>query len=1226
MTERSIVARLRADISDMQRGLRTAAADMGNIGKAAEQTSARGKSAFATLAKSTVQHEQSINRLSNTSLGLGAAVAVGVGAMVKSFADFDQKMSNVAATGDDARKNIDALRAAAIDMGAKTVFSAGEAADGITEMLKAGVSAKDVLGGGLKGALDLAAAGQLDVGQAANIAATAMQQFNLRGDQVGHVADLLAAGAGKAQGEVTDMAEALKFVGPVAHQMGVSIEETTGTIAEMASQGILAGQAGTSLRGMLTALTSPSKVAADTMKRLGINVYDAHGQFVGFRGVAGELHDQLGKLTNAERDEALGRIFGNEQITAARVLYEQGAAGVDKWTKSVDDSGFAARTAAAKMDNLKGDIENLRGSIETAFIKGGSGANAGLRGLAQDATRLVNTLGDLPAPLVKGGVEVAAFSAASLLAAGGIGKMVVAGSKVYIAFQDLSAAAPSLAGKLATVGKVAGTVAVAFAAMEAAGALMDTLHTSTSLTQTASDLIDLGKSADVAGSGIDKFFHITEDGRATFNDFWQTDVRGLNDALDRLLNKTNFQKFNDAISGWLPGKDVAEQLTAQFSQLDQSLTNLVNSGAADQAAAGFAKIAAAAAAQGVPIEKLMTLFPQYKSLLQDQANQLGVTTLSAQDYADWMGGHVPDAVSKAAASSGKATTAFTNQTGAQDQLKSLTDQLIGAEDQLHKATDQLINDFTVLNQGALNQESANEAWLGSLDDLITSTKGHSHSLDINTDAGRKNRAQIVGDIKAMNDKITADFQATAKSKGLSAATDEASTRLGTQRRRLEDAAVAAGFNRGEVHKMIDQMLLTPKELRTLIATKDMDKVKRQIRDLQRQIADLKNHTVQINFSTNANKFYTTRSPSGRTVRVKDPGLAGGGPVQNLSGRGRKGVDTEHLLGAYGEHMWTDKEVDAVGGHSAMYRMRSAALSGAFRGFVGGGAVERRYVVDTHGIPRSAMGLPGAMSQFASVFANQIGSALANDMTAALAGAGGGPGGPVGAANVANRAGLTTFRGGTFTNLFAAGLRTAEKASGHTFVVFQGGFRPTTSYSGSTHNEDAIDARVDRVLGLAFRRYVGAMGDRTGLGNWAPHMHGVPAPGHGYGSPSARAQYQDYLRRGGGSQSFRSPWGLYDGGGVLDPGLNLAYNGTAQTEAVFTDGQLRALIRAVGGPGPRMFASPDIRTSSTAAERPTVVFDQQFNVAGPDAEAVAQKVRARTLDAVASAGLSLSVGG
>jgi hypothetical protein len=187
MTERSIVARLRADISDMQRGLRTAAADMGNIGKAAEQTSARGKSAFATLAKSTVQHEQSINRLSNTSLGLGAAVAVGVGAMVKSFADFDQKMSNVAATGDDARKNIDALRAAAIDMGAKTVFSAGEAADGITEMLKAGVSAKDVLGGGLKGALDLAAAGQLDVGQAANIAATAMQQFNLRGDQVGRL-------------------------------------------------------------------------------------------------------------------------------------------------------------------------------------------------------------------------------------------------------------------------------------------------------------------------------------------------------------------------------------------------------------------------------------------------------------------------------------------------------------------------------------------------------------------------------------------------------------------------------------------------------------------------------------------------------------------------------------------------------------------------------------------------------------------------------------------------------------------------------------------------------------------------------------------------------------------------------------------------------------------------------------------------------------------------------
>jgi hypothetical protein len=74
--------------------------------------------------------------------------------------------------------------------------------------------------------------------------------------QTSHVADLLAAGAGKAMGSVQDLSEGLKYVGPVAHGMGVSIEETTGALALFASKGILGEQAGTSLRGVISALSS----------------------------------------------------------------------------------------------------------------------------------------------------------------------------------------------------------------------------------------------------------------------------------------------------------------------------------------------------------------------------------------------------------------------------------------------------------------------------------------------------------------------------------------------------------------------------------------------------------------------------------------------------------------------------------------------------------------------------------------------------------------------------------------------------------------------------------------------------------------------------------------------------------------------------------------------------------------------------------------------------------
>jgi hypothetical protein len=144
----------------------------------------------------------------------------------------------------------------------------------------------------------------------------------------------------------------------------------------------------------------------------------------------------------------------------------------------------------------------------------------------------------------------------------------------------------------------------------------------------------------------------------------------LSDSLDRLLNKSGGQKFNDMISGWLPGKDIAETLTDRFSELDKSLTGLAHSGSADQAAAGFRKIAEAAAAQKIPVDQLLTLFPTYYAALKDQATQLGVTGLSAQQYADWMGGKVPGAVRAAEVAAGSHAGALG---GESDAMLSATD-------------------------------------------------------------------------------------------------------------------------------------------------------------------------------------------------------------------------------------------------------------------------------------------------------------------------------------------------------------------------------------------------------------------------------------------------------------------------------------------------------------------------------------------------------------------------
>jgi TP901 family phage tail tape measure protein len=217
------------------------------------------------------------------------------------------------------------LRKAALQAGKDTAYSATEAGKGIEELSKAGISTADILGGGLKGALSLAAAGQLDVGEAAETAATAMTQFNLKGNQVGHVADLLAAGAGKAQGSVHDMGYALKAGGLVASQMGLSIEDTTGALAAFASAGLIGSDSGTSFKSMLQALQNPSSKSAKVMKELGLNVYDAQGQFVGLTQLAGQLQARMQGLTQAQRDQAMAQIFGSDGIRAATVLYKQGA-------------------------------------------------------------------------------------------------------------------------------------------------------------------------------------------------------------------------------------------------------------------------------------------------------------------------------------------------------------------------------------------------------------------------------------------------------------------------------------------------------------------------------------------------------------------------------------------------------------------------------------------------------------------------------------------------------------------------------------------------------------------------------------------------------------------------------------------------------------------------------------------------------------------------------------
>lgn len=329
-----------------------------------------------------------------TAAGLAVA-AFGVAA-VKMAADFDQQMSTVQANTGATSAQMDQLRAAAIEAGASTVYSASDSADAINDLGKAGMSVTDILTGGLSGALNLAASDGMAVGDAAEYMANALSMFHLKGSQASQVADTLAAGAGKAVGNVSDFGEALNNCGAQANSFGMNVQETTGVLALFAQNGTIGAEAGTQLNSMLMKLAAPSAEASSTMKELGISAYDAQHHFVGMANFAGQLQKAEKGLTDEQRNQANATIFGSYAIKAANYLYEAGESGVNKWTKAVSESGYAAEQAAAKNNNLKGDLENLSGSMESLMISVGEGAQGPLRKMVQGLDTLVDTFAGLP--------------------------------------------------------------------------------------------------------------------------------------------------------------------------------------------------------------------------------------------------------------------------------------------------------------------------------------------------------------------------------------------------------------------------------------------------------------------------------------------------------------------------------------------------------------------------------------------------------------------------------------------------------------------------------------------------------------------------------------------------------------------------------------------------------------------------------------------------------------
>lgn len=343
--------------------------------------------------------QKSNDNLKKTSRGFGIAglaIAGGFALAAKSAADFEQRMSAVAAVSGASQQELDALRQKSLQLGKDTAFSAAESAAAIEELVKAGLSVEDVLNGAADATVNLAAAGEVDMVTAATIASNAMNQFNLSAEDMVDVVDNIAGAANASAIDVGDFGMSLSQVGAVANLAGANFKDTATAIALMGNAGIKGSDAGTSLKTMLMNLQPSTKKQIDLFKELGIitkdgsnRFYDAQGNLKSLADVSGVLQGSLRGMTKAQKQAALEVMFGSDAIRAAAVLADNGSKGFDKMSKSMNKVS-AADVAAKRMDNLKGSLEEMMGSLETLGITVGTLVLPPLRKLVDKLTEAMN--------------------------------------------------------------------------------------------------------------------------------------------------------------------------------------------------------------------------------------------------------------------------------------------------------------------------------------------------------------------------------------------------------------------------------------------------------------------------------------------------------------------------------------------------------------------------------------------------------------------------------------------------------------------------------------------------------------------------------------------------------------------------------------------------------------------------------------------------------------------
>lgn len=387
--------------------------------------------------------EQKLNGLSSAFKTTGGLLSknvtlpiVGVGAAaVKTATDFEAGMSEVKAISGATGSEFDALRDKAIEMGAKTKFSASDSADAFKYMAMAGWDASQMMDG-IAGIMDLAAASGEDLATTSDIVTDALTAFGLQASDSAHFADVLAQASSKSNTNVGLMGETFKYVAPVAGALGYSIEDTAVAIGLMANSGIKGSQAGTALRSTITRLAKPVGEAKDAVEELKISITNTDGTMKPLNQTMVELREKFAGLTEEQKAQYAAMLAGQEGMSGLLAIVNASDEDFQKLTDEINNANGAAEDmASVMMDNTAGAVEQLKGALESAGILIGEKLTPYIRQLAEWITGLVEKFNSLSEEeqdqIVKFGLILAAIGPVLLILA----KVISVVSTVVKAFK-----------------------------------------------------------------------------------------------------------------------------------------------------------------------------------------------------------------------------------------------------------------------------------------------------------------------------------------------------------------------------------------------------------------------------------------------------------------------------------------------------------------------------------------------------------------------------------------------------------------------------------------------------------------------------------------------------------------------------------------------------------------------------------------------------------------------